>query len=689
MNLLAQSTSPYLLQHKDNPVHWRPWGPEALAEAQQGNKPILLSVGYAACHWCHVMAHESFEDPTTAGLMNALFVNIKVDREERPDLDAIYQTAIGMMGEQGGWPLTVFLTPQGEPFWGGTYFPPEAKFGRPAFPEVLREVSRLYQENGEQVAKNTQTLKTGLSQLFESNRPGQQLDPATLDAAMKRVCQQVDVFHGGMLGAPKFPNVPAIELMWRAYQNTMLPQFLHAVDMTLTNMCQGGIYDHLGGGFSRYSVDDRWLVPHFEKMIYDNAQLIDVLSMVWLQTRNPTYKSRIEETVGWALREMLTEGGAFASSIDADSEGKEGTFYVWTEEEVDRALGKDSALFKQVYDVRAQGNWEEGRNILHRLRTPVPLPAVQEGKLNALREKLFIHRNSRVKPGRDDKVLADWNGLMIYGLVQAADALNRVDWQAAAVKAFWFVADTMGKEVPGKGFELAHSWRAGKTGTHGLAEDYANMSRAAIALYELTGHQPYLDKALQWVNTLNNNFWRMDIGGYASTPADGDPLIVRLRTVMDGATPASNGTMMSVLTRLEVLTGDPIHSERFSVLTQAFAEDARRQLISASTYLNGFDLILRAIQIVIVGQRNDAGVAAFRDVFRRMSLPNKVVSIIAPGEALHATHPANGKGQVNNKVTVYLCAGRVCSAPITDPNQLELQLKTRVVGPEGTPTVRA
>jgi uncharacterized protein len=682
MNQLAQSTSPYLLQHKDNPVDWREWSPAALAEAQQANKPILLSVGYAACHWCHVMAHESFEDATTAGLMNSLFVNIKVDREERPDLDAIYQTALGMMGEQGGWPLTIFLTPEGEPFWGGTYFPPEAKFGRPAFADVLREVSRLYQDNSEQVTKNTQTLRTGLKQLFESNRPGQQLDPLTLDAAMKRVCQQVDVFHGGMLGAPKFPNVPAIELLWRGYLNTSAPQFQHAVDMTLTNMSQGGIYDHLGGGFARYSVDDRWLVPHFEKMLYDNAQLIDILSMVWLQTRNPTYKSRIEETVAWTLREMLVEGGAFASSIDADSEGVEGKFYVWSEAEIDQALGKDATLFKQVYDVRPQGNWD-GHNILHRLRAPVPLPAVQEGKLNALREKLFLQREKRVKPQRDDKVLADWNGLMICGLVQAADALNRVDWQAAAVKAFWFVAEKMGT-----GNELAHSWRAGKTGTHGMAEDYANMARAALALYETTGHRPYFDKAVGWVATLNEKFWRMDIGGYTSTPVDAEGLIVRVRTVLDGATPAVNGTMMSVLARLESHTGETIHAERFSVLTQAFAEDARKQLISAASYLNGFDLILRAMQVVIVGQRNDPNMAAFRDVFRRLSAPNKIVSIVAPGEALHATHPANGKEQVNGRVTVYLCAGQTCSPPITDPNQLEMQLKTRVLPPDAMPTAR-
>ena len=683
MNLLAQSTSPYLLQHKDNPVHWRQWGPEALEEARAANKPILLSIGYAACHWCHVMAHESFENPATAAVMNELFVNIKVDREERPDIDSIYQTALNMMGEQGGWPLTMFLTPQGEPYWGGTYFPPEAKFGKPAFADLLREVAKLYRENGEQVTKNTQTLRNGLTQLFEQNRPGQQLDPMTLDAAMKRLCQQIDVFHGGLLGAPKFPNVPVVELMWRAYLNTGMPQFQHAVDMSLTNMCQGGLYDHLGGGFARYSVDDRWFVPHFEKMLYDNAQLVDVLSLVWLHTRNPVHKARVEETVGWALREMLVEGGAFAASIDADSEGVEGKFYVWSEAEIDEQLGKDAQLFKQVYDVRPEGNWE-GKNILHRLRAPVPLPAVQEGKLNALREKLFVERAKRVKPMRDDKVLADWNGLMIYALAQAADAMNRVDWQAAAVKAFWFIADTMGS-----GSKLMHSWRAGKIGAAGLADDYANMARAALALYEITGHPPYLEKAIAWAQTLNDDFWRMDIGGYALTPASGDPLIVRVRTVMDGATPATNGTMMHVLARLSMLTGDVAHAQRLGVLTQVFAEDSRRQPVSAATYFNGFDSILRAVQIVVVAPRNDPGIAPFREVFRRMSLPNKVVTVVPPGENLHPTHPANGKGQINGRVTVYLCAGQVCSPPVTDPNQLELQLKTRVLTPDQMPTQRA
>ena len=683
MNLLGQSTSSYLLQHKDNPVHWRQWGPEALEEARAANKPILLSIGYAACHWCHVMAHESFENEGTAAVMNELFVNIKVDREERPDIDSIYQTALNMMGEQGGWPLTMFLTPNGEPYWGGTYFPAEPKFGKPAFTDLLREVSKLYSDNGEQVSKNTQTLRAGLTQAFESNRQGAQLDPFTLDAAMKRLCQQFDVFHGGLMGAPKFPNAPVIELMWRAYLNTSMPQFKHAVEMTLISMSQGGIYDHLGGGFARYSIDDRWFVPHFEKMLYDNAQMIGVLTMVWSDTKSITYRARIEETVGWVLREMGIDGGGFASSIDADSEGEEGKFYVWSEAEIDEALGKEAVLFKQVYDVRTGGNWE-GKNILHRMRTPVPLPAVQEGKLNALREKLFSVREKRVKPIRDDKVLADWNGLMISALAEASDAMNRVDWQAAAVKAFWFIADTLGS-----GNALSHSWRQGKHGAGGLADDYANMARAALALHQVTGHQPYLEKAIAWTHTLNEQFWRADIGGYALTPSDGEPLIVRVRTVMDGATPSANGTMMHVLARLHILTGDVAYYERYSVLAQTFAEDAGRQLIPAATYFNGFDLMLRAIGVVIVAARNDPAVGAFREVFRRMSLPNKVISIVAPGEALYAGHPASGKGQVNDRATLYLCSGQTCSPPIVDPNQLELMLKTRVVSNGGQPAASA
>jgi uncharacterized protein YyaL (SSP411 family) len=303
---------------------------------------------------------------------------------------------------------------------------------------VLQEVARLYRENGEQVTKNTQTIRTGLQRVFETHRPGPQLDPNTLDAAMKRLCQQFDVFHGGLLGAPKFPNVPVVELMWRGFTNTGLEQFKQAVDRTLLNMCQGGIFDHLGGGFSRYSVDEFWQVPHFEKMLYDNALLIDMLTTVWLHGRNPVYRARVEETASWVLREMVVEGGGFASSLDADTDGEEGKFYTWTEAEIDEVLGKQGDVFKPVYDVSAQGNWE-GKIVLHRLRALKPLPPVQEGKLNAMRQSLFAHRSQRPSPLRDDKVLADWNGLMIHALASAGDGLGRMDWQAAAIKAFWFV----------------------------------------------------------------------------------------------------------------------------------------------------------------------------------------------------------------------------------------------------------
>ncbi len=671
-NMLAQSTSPYLLQHKDNPVDWRPWGPEALAEAQRLNKPILLSVGYAACHWCHVMAHESFENPDVAALMNSTYVNIKVDREERPDIDTIYQAALAAMGQQGGWPLTMFLTPQGEPFWGGTYFPPEPAFGRPSFRQVLHDIARSHRENKTQVSENIALLRDRLNKIFAGQPPSRVgLSIDAIDVAAKRLCQQMDVFNGGVAGAPKFPNVPVLELLWRAYTRSVMPQFAQAVDTALANMCQGGIYDHLGGGFSRYSVDEYWLVPHFEKMLYDNAQLVEILTLLWPHARNPIYRARIEETIAWALREMQVEGGAFASSLDADSEGEEGKFYVWSEAEVDEVLGKDSTLFKRVYDVSAEGNWES-HNILHRLRPSQSTGAVEEGRLNAMREKLLARRAQRVRPGFDDKVLADWNGLMIAALAQAAETFNRADWQAAAVRAFWFVAGKMAT-----GDRLAHSWRGGTATTQGLAEDYANMARAALALFETTGDARYLGRARAWAETLDTHFWRPDIGGYAMTADDGDTLIVRVRTISDGAVPSANGTMMGVLARLFYLTGDEACAARANALLATFAEDARRQPFSAATFLNGFDLLLRAQQIVIIGERNEPGVAAFRDVLRKLSLPSRILSIVAPDEELHKAHPAHGKAQMDNRPTAYICMARTCSQPVTDPAMFESQLKTR------------
>ncbi len=446
-NLLANETSPYLLQHKDNPVHWQTWGPETLSLAERENRPILLSIGYAACHWCHVMAHESFEDAEIAAVMNALFVNVKVDREERPDLDVIYQTALALLGQQGGWPLTMFLTAAGEPFWGGTYFPAMARFGRPAFPDVLRRVSEAYHTDSVSVRRNADALCAALVRATRPRR-GDGLSAETLDQAADMAVRLVDPVHGGTQGAPKFPQPLFFGLLWRAYLRTGALAFRAAVSVTLDHMCRGGIYDHLGGGFARYSTDGLWLAPHFEKMLHDNALLIELLTEVWRESHSPLYAARVRETVEWALAEMTVEAEsgalAFASAFDADSEGEEGKYYVWGADEVDSVLGPDSAAFNEAYDVTRHGNWE-GRVILNRTARPELGDADHEAFLAGCRRRLLDTRRHRIPPLRDDKVLADWNGLMIRALANAAATFGEPSWLGAAESAFAFVRDRMAK----------------------------------------------------------------------------------------------------------------------------------------------------------------------------------------------------------------------------------------------------
>src|SRR5215475_8998798 len=434
VNRLSEATSPYLLQHKHNPVDWWPWGPQAIAEAQRAGKPILLSVGYAACHWCHVMAHESFEDEGTARVMNELFVNIKVDREERPDIDQIYMNALHLLGEQGGWPLTMFLTPQAEPVWGGTYFPKESRFGRPAFVDVLREVSRLFREEPGRIEQNRAAL---LARLADTARPTHKttIGLKELDAAAMQIGNMFDQINGGLRGAPKFPQPAILEMLWRAGLRTNDTRFFQTVEHSLERMCEGGIYDHLGGCFSRYSVDERWLVPHFEKMLYDNAQLIELLALAFQRSGNILFARRARETVTWLAREMITAEGAFSASLDADSEGEEGKFYVWSPAHIEEVLGADdAALFARHYDVTPEGNFE-GHTILNRLAR-VPATEVEEARLAELRGRLFAAREPRVRPGLDDKVLADWNGLIIAGLANASVAFGEPGWLAMATRAF-------------------------------------------------------------------------------------------------------------------------------------------------------------------------------------------------------------------------------------------------------------
>jgi uncharacterized protein YyaL (SSP411 family) len=667
-NNLSAETSPYLLQHKDNPVHWQAWGAEALAAAKAADKPILLSIGYAACHWCHVMAHESFENPEIAAQMNANFVAIKVDREERPDLDAIYQNALALMGEHGGWPLTMFLTPEGEPFWGGTYFPPEPRWGRAGFPQILAAIGEAYRTKREDVLKNVAALREGLGRLGRpepSEGSTSQIYPALLDRIAERLLREIDPLNGGIGTAPKFPQCGIFELLWRAWKRTRREPYREAVLRTLTTISQGGIYDHLGGGYARYATDARWLVPHFEKMLYDNAELISLLTMVWEETRDPLYASRVAETIGWLEREMVNKGGGFASSLDADSEHEEGKFYVWSEAEIDQVLGDQADLFKRFYDVSAEGNWE-GHNILNRLAHPNLADGETEAALAHCRELLLTARAPRVRPGLDDKVLADWNGLMIAALAQAGLSFERTDWVSLAARAFAFI----GEHMTTPDARLRHSWRDGDARHPASVDDYANLSRAALTLYEATSDAAYLARASEWVAVLDRHHWDSAEGGYFFAADDTGDLIARVKTANDAAVPSGNGTMVGVLTRLALLTGEDRYRQRAEAIIAVFAGELGRNFFPLATLINNAELAMKPVQIVIVAEPDDTAAAELRRAVYRVSLPDRVVMAMKPREALPEGHPAHGKGLIGGRAAAYVCNGPVCSLPLGDPQAL-------------------
>ncbi|MBX6327118.1 MAG: thioredoxin domain-containing protein [Pseudolabrys sp.] len=667
-NRLASATSPYLLQHAHNPVDWWPWGPEALAEARDKNKPILLSIGYAACHWCHVMAHESFEDEATAAVMNELFVNIKVDREERPDIDQIYMNALHLLGEQGGWPLTMFLTPSGEPVWGGTYFPKQARFGRPAFLDVLREVARLFREEPDKIEKNRAAL---LARLTEKARPQGKVTVGVdeLDAAARQVGNMFDVVHGGLRGAPKFPQPVLLEFLWRAGLRTGDRRFFETVEHTLTHMCEGGIYDHLGGGFSRYSVDERWLVPHFEKMLYDNALLLELLALAHARSGEKLFAERARETVGWLAREMTTAEGAFAASLDADSEGEEGRFYLWSLAEIEAALGPDAADFALQYDVTAEGNFE-GRNILNRLKglprktgvAGASLAAREEtaARLAMLRGKLLEIRNKRVRPGRDDKILADWNGLMIAALVHAGTLLDEPAWVAMAQRAFDFVAAAMTR-----GDRLGHSWRSGQLVFPGLASDFASMIRAALALHEATGARAFLEQALAWQRALDAHYADPETGTYYLTADDASDLLLRPHSTADDATPNANALSAQNLIRLAALSGDNAFRDKADRLIDAILAANARNLFGHVALLNALDLRLRGAEIVVTGE--GAAAQALIEAARRLPFLARIVLRAPSPNALPVSHPARDKIAAS-AAAAFVCVGERCSLPVTEPN---------------------
>jgi hypothetical protein len=645
-NLLDQETSPYLLLHKDNPVHWRPWGADALAEAEAESKPILLSIGYTACHWCHVMNHESFADPETAALMNELFVNIKVDREERPDLDQIYQTAANALGQNGGWPLTAFLTPAGEPFAIGSYYPKDERLGRPAFKRVLEDVARIWREQPEPIANTGARVHEVYNALWGRNLSGP-FDPVMLDTTAVHVGQRFDLFYGSMTGAPKFPLTGLTEFLWRAYLRSGTVQFDQLVQTTLVNECMGGIYDHVGGGFARYATDERWLVPHFEKMLYDNALLIDLLTLVWQGNRKPLYRARIEETVGWVLREMTVEHAFLA-----------GTF---------------AQRFKQTYNVSREGAFE-GRNILHRLgpNSTYPLAEADEALLKKQRELLLAARAKRVAPARDDKVLADWNGLTIAALVRASAVFGEPAWIATARAAFDFV---MGKLRGGDG-RLLHAWREGHPGARALIDDYASMARAALALFEASGEPRDLDAARSLADEALDLFGDGAGGVYLTAKDAADVPGARPRQAHDGASPSGVGLLAEVFVRLWHLTDEPRWREAAENLIRAVS-GAPEGLGGSPLTLMSADMLERGGSVVIDGPLDDPRAQALAEA--ALGAPDPSLTVLRLDRRLWPDGSPRADLPRAQEPIAMLCQGQNCSLPVTTPEALIEVIEARRV----------
>ncbi|AWN40119.1 thioredoxin domain-containing protein [Methylobacterium durans] len=654
MNRLAQATSPYLQQHRDNPVAWWEWSPQALAEAVRLNRPILLSIGYSACHWCHVMAHESFEDPDVAAVMNALFINIKVDREERPDVDHIYMGALQAMGERGGWPLTMFLTPQAEPFWGGTYFPKEPRLGRPGFVDLLRAVAHTFESQPERIAGNRAALLNGLAG-SAGHAPAPAMTAHDLESVGARLAGVFDPRNGGIGGAPKFPNPTVLEFAARHARRADDGMLRELVHLTLERMAKGGMHDHLGGGFARYSTDERWLVPHFEKMLYDNAQLIDLYALMAVETGSPLARSVAEGIVSWLTREMLTPEGAFASSLDADSEGEEGKFYVWDPAEIRAVLSPDdAALFARMYDITDGGNFE-GKSIPNRLDAP-ETDTGTEARLERLRATLLARRELRARPSRDDKVLADWNGLMIAGLVRAGLLLDRPDWVSLAATAFSANVSLLGRDG-----RLGHAARAGSLVYPGFALDHATMMRAALALFEATGEQTYLEHARRWCDVLLREYRVPETGLLAMTSSKTpEPLITRPQPVQDDAVPNANGVFADALVRLAALTHDETARREAETLLERLSGPTRVSPLAHCSVLNAVDQHLRATSIIVGSEA-----AELLETARRLAYLDRSVASATAWDRVVADWKNEAALDLGAR-SALICAGMQCSLPVSD-----------------------
>ncbi len=661
-NRLIHESSPYLLQHAHNPVDWYPWGDEAFARAKAEDKPVLVSIGYSACHWCHVMEHESFEDEAVAAIQNESFINIKVDMEERPDVDQIYMNFVQMTTGRGGWPMNVFLTPEKLPFFGGTYFPPSPRYGMPSWKQILISISEAFRERRDELQESAEHIVSELKKMSVVEPAAGSLSPEMLDAAFVSFTRTFDAVNGGFGGAPKFPAAMSLEFLLRYHHRTGDDKALAMVTYSLEKMARGGIYDQLGGGFHRYAVDAVWLVPHFEKMLYDNAQLIRVYLHTYQVTGDEFFKRIAVECLEYVCREMLDPAGGFYSTQDADSEGEEGKFFVWTPEEICEVLGEDLGReFGRAFDVTAGGNFE-GHNILN-----IKDPAVAgEGRFDSARKRLFEHREKRIKPFRDEKILTAWNGLMLAAFADAGGVLGDDRYLATAKKNAGFILREL--QMDGR---LVRTWKEGKAKLNGYVEDYANVADGLVELFQVTGDAEYLSEAKRLADVMITEFWDAECGGFFFTSNDHEQLVVRNKDLYDNATPSGNSVAADVLLKLAKLTGEDKY-ERFAVtVLRLTASQIRRHPQGFGRALSALEFHLeQTIEVVIVGEKGNE--------LERIALagyhPDAVV-VLGRGGDDHGLPLLVDRSAIGGEPTAYVCRDHVCQRPVTNGAELKSAIR--------------
>ncbi|MFN0021048.1 MAG: thioredoxin domain-containing protein [Pirellulaceae bacterium] len=681
-NRLSRETSPYLLQHQNNPVDWFPWGPEALDRSKKEQRPIFLSIGYSACHWCHVMEHESFENQGIADYLNQHFVCIKVDREERPDLDQIYMNAVQLMTGRGGWPMSVFLTPDLQPFFGGTYWPPTSGRGMPGFDQILAAVVDAWQNRREAAVAQAAEMTAHLQEASGGREPPdtkQQLSLALLKTAEQKLQRAFDMTHGGFGTAPKFPHSMDLQVLLRMWQRHPGPELLHMVTLTLDKMASGGIYDHLAGGFARYSVDERWLVPHFEKMLYDNGLLMSAYLEAFTATHDERFAKTVRETADYMLKYMTDAEGGFHSTEDADSEGEEGKFYVWTPPEIEAVLGKErAAIFCYVYDVTAEGNFEHGHSILNLPKTVAQCASIKgiDAKklaqdLTQMRQELLAVRDKRVRPGKDDKILVSWNALMNDALAKAGVILSRPDYLSAASRAAAFILTKMSRSDG----RLLHTYRHGEAKLDAYLDDYAYLVNALVTLYECSFDEKWVDEAVRLADILLARFIDKDRGGFYFTADDHEQLIARNKDLHDSSVPSGNAMAATALLRLGKLCGRNDYLTAAEGALLAGLSVMERSPTAAGQLLIALDMYLGPMpEIVVVGPNNAEMASTLVDLQQRF-IPRCVIGRGTPGQQ-HSQHLAPlfaGRTSAGEYPSVFICENFACQAPVSGLEEIRKQ----------------